>query len=102
MPNSGGQGWFYLNSRLEICNSQNGSMKKKESLWELMKRLDEQAGQFNSHLHKANHYFDSAASATNKTLEKHEKELHKLIGKVQKSLKLFMKQNGKKVKKHDK
>ena len=36
-------------------------MKKKESLWELLKRLDEEAGQFNFHLHEANRYFDSAA-----------------------------------------
>ena len=59
-------------------------MKKKESLWQLLKRLDEQAGQFNTHLHKANHYFDTAASATNKTMENHEKELHQLIVKVKK------------------
>ena len=77
-------------------------MKKKESLWQLLRRLDEQAGQYNHHLHKANHYFDSAASATNKTLDNHEKELHKLIGKVRRSLRSFIKENGKKKKKHDK
>lgn len=76
-------------------------MKKKETLWQLLKRLDEQAGQFNYHLHKANRYFDSAATATNKALEKQEKELRKLIGKVKKSLRVFMKKNEKKVKKKD-
>jgi len=75
-------------------------MKKKESLWELLKRLDEEAAQFNQHLSKANHYFDNAATATNKVLENQEKELHKLIGKVKKSLKSFLKENGKKAKKH--
>ena len=87
--------------RREICIFEK-VMKKKENLWELLKRLDEQAAQFNHHLHKANHYFDSAATATNKALDRHEKELHKLIGKVKKSLKAFMKENEKKVKKHDK
>ena len=75
-------------------------MKKKESLWQLLKRLDEEAGQFNYHMQKANHYFDSAATATNKAVENQEKELRELIGKVRKSLKSFIKQNGKKSKKH--
>lgn len=70
-------------------------MKKKETLWELLKRLDEQAGQFNEHLHKANHYFDRTAVATQKALDKHEKDLHKLIVQVRRSLKSFMKQTGK-------
>ena len=64
-------------------------MKKKENLWELLKRLDEEAGQFNFHLHEANRYFDTAASSTRKTLEKHEKRLHKLISRVQKAIKSF-------------
>ena len=70
-------------------------MKKKENLWELLQRLDEEAGQFNFHLHEANRYFDNTASATKKILDKHEKRLHKLIGQVQKSLKSFQKQNKK-------
>jgi len=73
-------------------------MKKKENLWELLQRLDEEAGQFNFHLYEANRYFDNTASATKKILEKHEKRLHKLIGEVRKSLKSFQKQNEKKVK----
>ena len=64
--------------------------KKKETLWELLKRLDEQAGQFNYHLHQANRSFDTAASKTQKLLDKHEKELHKLIKKIRKPLKSFM------------
>ena len=66
-------------------------MKKKENLWELLQRLDEEAGQYNFHLHEANRYFDNTALATKKVLEKHEKELHKLIGKVQKAIKTFQK-----------
>ena len=74
-------------------------MKKKENLWELLQRLDEEAGQFNFHLYEANRYFDSTASATKNLLEKHEKRLHKLIGEVQKSLRSFQEQNKKKIKK---
>ncbi len=70
------------------------SMKKKESLWELLKRLDEEAGQFNLHLSEANRFFDSAAIETKAQLEKHEKDLHKTIGKVRKALKTFLKQKG--------
>ena len=70
-------------------------MKKKENLWELLQRLDEEAGQFNFHLHEANRYFDNTALATKKVFERHEKRLHKLIGEVQKSLKAFQKQKKK-------
>ena len=73
-------------------------MKKKENLWQLLRRLDEEAGQFNFHLYEANRYFDYSASATKKILDKHEKKLHLLIGKVQKAIKSFQKQNGKKIK----
>ena len=66
-------------------------MKKKENLWQLLQRLDEEAGQFNFHLHEANRYFDNTAVATKKVLEKHEKNLHTLIGKVQKAIKSFQK-----------
>jgi len=66
-------------------------MNKKENLWELLKRLDEEAGQFNFHLHEANRYFDNTALATKKILEKHEKRLHKLIGRVQNAIKSMQK-----------
>lgn len=74
-------------------------MKKKENLWELLKRLDEEAGQFNFHLHEANRYFDTAALATKKALEKHEKRLHKLIGQVKKAIRSMPMQTEKKTKK---
>jgi hypothetical protein len=67
-------------------------MKKKETLWDLLKRLDEEAGQFNFHLHRANRSFDNAAATTKKVLEKHEKELHRLIREIKKPLKSFMSQ----------
>ena len=73
-------------------------MKKKENLWQLLQRLDEEAGQFNFHLHEANRYFDTTASATKKILAEHERKLHKLIGQVQKSIKLFRKENKKNIK----
>jgi hypothetical protein len=75
-------------------------MKKKETLWELLQRLDEEAGQFNFHLHEANRYFDNTALATKKMLERHEKRLHTLIGKVQKAIKTFQKESKKGNSKH--
>jgi hypothetical protein len=62
-------------------------MKKKETLWDLLKRLDEQAGQFNYHLSEANRYFDAASKKTRDILIKHENDLHKTIGKLKKMLK---------------
>jgi len=73
-------------------------MKKKESLWELLKRLDEQAGQFNAYLHRANWYFDRSATSTKKIIDKHEKDLHVLIVKVRKALRSFARTNNKRKK----
>ncbi|PZR29812.1 MAG: hypothetical protein DI535_01540 [Citrobacter freundii] len=73
-------------------------MKKKESVWELIKRLDEQAGAYNMHLHKANHLFDTAAKETSKVLDKHQRDLHKTISKLQKALKTLSKEKDKKKK----
>jgi hypothetical protein len=73
-------------------------MKKKETLWELLERLDEQAGQFNIHLSEANRYFDMAAKKTNKILTRQEKELHVTITKLRKALKKFTPQKDKKKK----
>jgi hypothetical protein len=73
--------------------------KKKETLWDLLKRLDEEAGQYNFYMHEANRYFDNSALATKKMLDKHEKKMHKLIAKVQKALKSFYKQEKKTKKK---
>jgi hypothetical protein len=66
-------------------------MKKKENLWQLLQRLDEEAGQFNFHLHEANRYFDNTALATKKILQTHERRLHKLIGQVHKAIKSLQK-----------
>ena len=68
-------------------------MKKRESFWELLERLDEQAGQFNVHLSEANRYFDAAAGKTKILLKRHEKELHETIAKVKRALKKFKKEN---------
>lgn len=68
-------------------------MKKRESFWELLERLDEQAGQFNVHLSEANRYFDTAAGKTKVLLKRHEKELHETIAKVKRALKKFKKDN---------
>lgn len=65
-------------------------MKKKENLWDLLKRLDEEAGQYSVHLSEANRYFDKASVRTKKILGNHEKELHATIGKVRRALRSFM------------
>jgi hypothetical protein len=71
-------------------------MKKKENLWQLLKRLDEEAGQFNVYLSEANRYFDRAAKETQSLLTRHEKRLHSTILKVRRALKSFGKRkNGK-------
>jgi len=69
-------------------------MKKKESFWELLERLDEQAGQFNVHLSEANRYFDTATGKTRAMLMRHEKDLHETIAKVKRALTKFRKENG--------
>jgi len=77
-------------------------MKKKESFWELLKRLDEQAGEFNVHLSEGNRYFDTAAEKTRSVLLRQEKDLHETIAKIKKALKKIRskkdntKKNGKK------
>lgn len=70
-------------------------MKKKEDLWQLLQRLDEEAGQYSFHLNEANRYFDHTAFVTKKMLDKHEKRMHKLINKVKKALRTFNKQKKK-------
>jgi len=57
-------------------------MKKKETFWELLQRLDEEAAQFNMHLSEANRYFDAAAKKTKDVLEKEQRQLHATITKV--------------------
>ena len=67
--------------------------KKKENIWELLKRLDEEAGQFNSHLSQANRYFDSAAGHTKNLLDKHERDLQKAIGNFRRAVKAAIRKN---------
>jgi len=66
-------------------------MKKKENLWQLLQRLDEEAGQFNAYLAEANRYFDKAAKETKTLLDRQEKQLHATINQVQRALKIFNK-----------
>jgi len=63
-------------------------MKKKENLWQLLQRLDEEAGQFNAYLAEANRYFDTAAKETKTLLDRQEKKLHATIHKLQRVLKV--------------
>jgi hypothetical protein len=78
-----------------LAFSSQDRMKKKETIWELLKRLDEEAGQFNRHLSEANRYFDTAASKTKNLLEKHEQDLHRTIKKFRKALKKVTKKKKK-------
>ena len=70
-------------------------MKKKETLWDLLQRLDEEAGQYSIHLSEANRYFDSAAKKTKTVLERQEKDLQATIAKVRRALKKFSNQKNK-------
>ena len=76
-------------------------MKKKENLWQLLQRLDEEASAYNSYLTEANRYFDNTSKAARKILRKHEEDLHKIIGEVKKAIKPILK-NEKSVKKDNK
>lgn len=76
-------------------------MKKKETLWDLLKRLDEEAGQFNFQLSEANRYFDSTEKKTKTILQKHEKDLHKTIAKVRKAIKAYIKKGDAQKKKNN-
>jgi hypothetical protein len=76
-------------------------MKKKENFWQLLKRLDQQAGEFNVHLAEANRYFDQAAHKTQAILEQQEKDLHHTIARIKKALKKLRKDKNHKKKKGD-
>ena len=69
-------------------------MKKKETFWELLQRLDEEAAQFNLHLSEANRYFDAAAKKTKTVLEKEQQQLHRTIQKVKAALRQLKKEKG--------
>lgn len=68
-------------------------MKKKENLWQLLERLDKQAGELNIQSAYANHYFDTASEATKKLLKQHEKDLQKTVAKLRKTLKAVLKKD---------
>jgi hypothetical protein len=73
-------------------------MKKKESFWELLQRLDEEAAQFNLHLSEANRYFDAAAKKTKDVLQKEQQQLHSTIRKVKSALRKMRMEKNKKSK----
>jgi len=77
--------------KLSLQTTYPKSMKKKETLWQLLKRLDEQGGQFNLHLAAANRYFDNAAFITKSLIEKHEQDVLGLINKVKDVVKQLVK-----------
>ena len=66
-------------------------MKKKETIWQLLKRLDEQGGQFNLYLATANRYFDITAAVTVQLITKHERDMQNLYSKVGNALKPLQK-----------
>lgn len=68
-------------------------MAKKETFWELLERLDDQAGQFNVHLSEANRYFDKVEKKTKVLLSRHSKDLHTTIAQVKKALKKLRKES---------
>jgi hypothetical protein len=74
---------------VKFDNLEKKSMKKKETLWELLGRLDQEAGEFNMYLSEANRYFDTAAKKTRDVLDRQEKDLHTTITKVRRALKQF-------------
>jgi DNA-binding protein H-NS len=65
---------------------------KKESLKELLERLDAQAAQFNSHLTEANRLFDKAAKKMESLITREEKQLHATIQKVKNAVNSFGKE----------
>jgi hypothetical protein len=73
-------------------------MKKKETIWEMLKRLDEEAGQFNIHISEANRYFDLASDKTKKMMKEHEKDLQRTIRQFRVALRSILKEKKEKEK----
>ena len=71
-------------------------VKKKETLWQLLTRLDEEAGEFNMVISEANRYFDTTEKKTRKIVQQHQQDLHKTIRKVKTAMKKFTRKNKKK------
>ncbi len=66
-------------------------MKKNETLWQLLKRLDEQGGQFNPHLAAANRYFDITAAVTLQLVAQHEIKVQQVYSKIQSAVRGLLK-----------
>src|SRR4030095_5076431 len=62
------------------------SMKKKETIWQLLKRLDDQGGQFNPYLAAANRYFDITAAVTLQLIDQHERDMHNFFSRIENAL----------------
>jgi len=73
-------------------------MKKKETIWEMLKRLDEEAGQFNVHISEANRYFDLASDKTKNIMKEHEKDLQRTIRQFRVALRSILKEKKEKEK----
>ena len=76
-------------------------VRKKENLWQLLERLDNEAGQFNQSLYEANRYFDIASRKTMTILQKQEQQLHDTIGKLKKAVSVFRKKEQNEKKKNE-
>ena len=61
-------------------------MKKKEPIWQLLKRLDEQGGQFSPHLAAANRYFDITAAVTMQLVAQHERYMYDFVSRIENAL----------------
>ena len=74
-------------------------MKKKESLKELLKRLDEQSGEFNAYLYEANRLFDTSVQRVQKLLDEENKEWQASYSRMKSMIKKLRKKKGGKGKK---
>lgn len=63
----------------------------KETLKELLERLDSQSAQYSTHLSQANAMFDQAVKKMETLLSKEKKELHVTISKLKKAMGNFQK-----------
>lgn len=66
-------------------------MKKKESIKELLERLDNQSAQYSAHLNQANKMFETSVKKLERYLTSEKKELDLTLRKVQAVLKRFNK-----------
>jgi hypothetical protein len=70
-------------------------MKKKESIKELLERLDNQSAQYSAHLNQANRMFETSVKKLERYLSNEKKELDMTLRKVHDVLKRFNKKKGK-------